>query len=292
MPAPGRARVLVLVAAALFSTGGAAIKACTLDGWQVASFRSGVAALVIALCVPASRRGLRGRTLLVGVAYAATVILFVQATKLTTAADAIFLQSTAPLWVLLLGALLLREPARRQDVLVMLAVAAGLALVILADEAPQRTAPAPLLGNVLALGAGLAFALLVLGLRWLGRAGGDGTPALGAVVVGNALACLAALPFALPVAELHGSDMAVLLFLGVVQMGLAYACLCAAMPQVPALSASLLLLLEPALNPFWTWLVHGERPAWLALVGGGTILAATTLGALATPRRQPSPARS
>jgi DME family drug/metabolite transporter len=278
---PTRARWLVLAAAALFSTGGVAIKGCTLDAWKVASFRSGVAALVLALCVPAARRLSRG-TLLVALAYAATVILFVQATKLTTAADAIFLQSTAPLWVLLLGALLLHERARRQDLLVMLAVAAGLLLVVLADEQAQRTAPAPALGNALALASGLSFALLVLGMRWLGRSGRG--EVLAAVLAGNALACVLALPFALPVSELAGRDVAVLLFLGTLQMALAYALLAAAMPQVPALTASLLLLLEPALNPVWTWLVHGEQPAPLALVGGSLILGATLAGALLASR--------
>jgi drug/metabolite transporter (DMT)-like permease len=212
------------------------------------------------------------------VAYAATVILFVTANKLTTSADAIFLQSTSPLYVLVLGALLLGERARRRDLWVMAVLALGLALFFLADEAPQRTAPDPLRGNLLALCAGLSFALL--GLRWLGsRAPGGGT-AMGSVVAGNALACLLALPFALPVAEVRGADVAVLVFLGTVQIGLAYSCLCLALPHVPALQASLLLLLEPALNPVWTWLVHGEVPAPLALLGGTLILAACVAQAL------------
>jgi drug/metabolite transporter (DMT)-like permease len=285
---PARARLLVLAAAALFSTGGAAIKACSLDAWQVASFRSGIAALTVALLAPAARRGLSGGVLLVGLAYAATVICFVQATKLTTAADAIFLQSTAPLWVLLLGALLLHERARRQELAVMAAVAGGLLLVVLAGDRAQRTAPAPATGNALALAAGLAFALLVLGLRWLGRRGRGGE-VLASVLAGNALACLIALPFALPVGPVSLPDVGILLFLGSLQMALAYSLLGAAMPQVPALTASLLLLLEPALNPIWTWLVHGEQPSPLALLGGVVILGATTLGAVLAPRRPSAP---
>ena len=268
----------MLAAAALFSTGGVAIKGCTLGGWQVACFRSGIAALTIAACSPAARRGLSAPVLAVGVAYAATVIFFVQATKLTTAADAIFLQSTAPLWVLLLGALLLRERARRQELLVMAAVAVGLLLVLLADEAAQRTAPSPATGNALALAAGLSFALLVLGLRWLGRSGRGHVMA--SFLAGNALACLIGLPFAFPVGTVSLPDVGILVFLGTVQIALAYTLLGAAMPHVPALTASLLLLLEPALNPLWTWLAHGEEPAPLALLGGAVILGATTLSAL------------
>jgi drug/metabolite transporter (DMT)-like permease len=108
-------RLLVLSAALLFSTGGAAIKATALTGWQVASFRSGIAAVVLLLCMPAWRRVWHPRTLAVGAAYAATMILFVLANKLTTATNTIFLQYTAPLYLLLLAPWLLREPVRLSD---------------------------------------------------------------------------------------------------------------------------------------------------------------------------------
>jgi drug/metabolite transporter (DMT)-like permease len=95
--------------AALFSTAGAAIKACALTSWQVASFRAGVAALAVLVLVPTVRRGLSARAALVGVAYAVTVVLFVQANKLTTAASTIFLEATSPLYIVLLQPLLLKE---------------------------------------------------------------------------------------------------------------------------------------------------------------------------------------
>lgn len=286
---PARARLLVLLTALLFSTGGAAIKACTLSAWQVASFRSGLASLALLAFVPAARRRPDGPTLLVSLAYAATVLLFVSATKLTTAANAIFLQSTAPLWLLLLAPWLLRERARGRDLLVMAVVAGGMAAVLLGDERPQASAPDPISGNALALVAGLTFALLLAGMRWLaaraaqapGRAAGG---AMAAVLAGNVLACLVALPFALPATDVSGADLGALLFLGTLQIGLAYALLCAAVPHVPALAASLLLLVEPALNPLWTWLMHGERPSELAVAGGVAILGATVVQALSGQR--------
>jgi len=274
---PARARLLVLVTSVLFSTGGAAIKACTLGSWQVACLRSGVASLVLAACVPAARRRPDRATLLVSAAYAATVILFVTATKLTTAANAIFLQSTAPLWLLLLGPLLLHERVRRRDLLVMGIVACGLVLVLLGVERPQVSAPDPAAGNAFALASGLTFALLLAGMRWLGARGSGSMPA---VLQGNVLACLVALPFALPVPHLSAADAGVLVFLGTVQIGLAYALLCTALPHVPALTASLLLMLEPALNPLWTWCLHGEVPSALAVPGGLLILAACVAQAL------------
>ncbi|MGH7585251.1 MAG: DMT family transporter, partial [Gemmatimonadales bacterium] len=102
-----RSRLELLGAAAIFSTGGAAIKATTLTSWQVASFRSGIAAIAVLALVAASRRGWSWRTLVVGTTYAVTLTLFVVANKLTTSANAIFLQATAPLYLLLLGPWLL-----------------------------------------------------------------------------------------------------------------------------------------------------------------------------------------
>jgi drug/metabolite transporter (DMT)-like permease len=130
------ARLQLLGAAVLFSTGGAAIKAADFTGWQIASLRSGIATVALLLLTPAARRGwtLRQaqgglwRAALVGVAYAGCLTLFVLANRLTTAANTIFLQSTAPLYILFLGPWLLREPIRKQDLGFMLAVGSGLAL--------------------------------------------------------------------------------------------------------------------------------------------------------------------
>ncbi|HEX5760667.1 MAG TPA: DMT family transporter [Thermoanaerobaculia bacterium] len=269
-------RLAVLAAAALFSTGGAVIKAIDLSGWQVASFRSGIAALALLALIPASRRAASWRALGVGVVYAATLVLFVQANKQTTAASAIFLQSSAPFYVLLLSPWLLRERVRRSDLALMAALAVGLALLFVGLDAASPTAPRPLLGNVLGAAAGLTWACTVMGLRALGRAGGPGAAA-GAAVLGNALTFLVCLPLALPARGGGAGDWAGVLFLGVVQVGLAYVFLTRAMPRVPAFEASLLLLLEPVLNPIWAWLAHGERPGAWSLAGGALILAATAV---------------
>lgn len=105
------------------------------------------------------------------------------------------------------------------------------------------------------------------------------------VLMGNLLACAATLPMALPVAVWRWQDAAVILWLGVFQIALAYLCLTRGIRHVPAFEATTLLLLEPALNPVWTWLVHGERPAALALAGGGIILSSTLLNAWWQGRR-------
>ncbi|MGZ8375841.1 MAG: DMT family transporter [Gemmatirosa sp.] len=287
------ARLRLLAAAVLFSTGGAAIKAASLTSWQVAGFRSGVAALAVWLLVPAARGRWTPRVLAVAAIYAATMVLFVLANKRTTSANAIFLQSTAPLWVLLAGPTLLGERTTRRDLVFMAVVALGMAFFFVGEDAPQATAPDPFGGNVLAAISGVAWAGTVLGLRWVGRGSAgarsvretadesatetpsaDGTAGLTTVVAGNLLACLVCLPMAFPVVGAGPVDWLVILYLGVFQIGLAYLALSSAMPHVPALEASTLLLVEPALNPAWAYLAHGERPGPLSWVGGALIVLA------------------
>ena len=269
-------RLLLLAAALLFSTGGPAFKAATLTGWQVASFRSLIAALFLFSVIPEARRGWRWRLLPVAAAYAATLITFVLANRLTTGANAIFLQSTAPLYFLLLGPLVLHEAIRRDDILYMLAVVAGMTLFFIGAETPAITAPDPPRGNLIALASGFFYALMLAGLRWLAREGKDNS-ATATVVLGNMLAFLAALPMALPVSAVGAANLSVLLYLGIVQIGLAYVCLTAAIRHVPAMEATTLLMVEPALSPVWTWLVHGERPGALPLAGGAVILMAALI---------------
>jgi drug/metabolite transporter, DME family len=284
---PLQARLLVLAAAALFSTGGAAIKASTLSAWQVASLRSGIAALTLLVLLPGARRRPSAAAAGVGVVYASTMILFVLANKLTTSANAIFLQGTAPLYVLIASPILLRERVRRADLWFMVALAIGLAAVFAGYEAPRVSAPDPATGNLMALGSGLTWAGTVIGLRWMGTRSGEGTqPSL---VIGNVIACAATLPLALPLTGLDGRDVLIVSFLGVFQIGLAYACLSVGIPGVRALEASLLLLLEPVLNPVWSWLAHGERPGQWALAGGAIILVATAVRTLATPAAAEAP---
>lgn len=269
-------RIQIIAAAVLFSTGGAFIKATALDGFQVASFRSGVAVLAVLAMLPGARRRPSAAAAVVAVTYAATLVLFVFATKLTTAANAIFLQSTAPIYLVLLGPWLLREPLRRRDLMLLPVLCAGLALFFVGAEHPQATAPAPSTGNILALLSGVAWALTLVGLRFIGRreaAGGPG--AATAVVLGNLIAFAAVLPWALPVVAATPRDLLVIAYLGIVQIGIAYACLTAALRHVDAMAATLLLFVEPVLNPVWAYLVHGETAGPLALAGGALILAGT-----------------
>jgi drug/metabolite transporter (DMT)-like permease len=265
-------RVQVPLAAALFSTGGAAIKWCTFGAFQLGTFRALIAGAAILVLVPAARRGWSWRAALVGIAYAMTTLLFVLANKLTTAANAIFLQSTSPVFVLLLAPLLIREPVRRADVVQLIVTAGGMALVFAGADQPVATAPDPRLGNLVAAACAITWSFTLIGYRWLAT---RGTSPAAAAVIGNGLAGVAALALGWPFAAGRWSDWAAVTYLGVFQLALPYVFLAYAIPRLRALEVALLLLLEPVLNPVWAWLVHGETPSGWALAGGAVILGAT-----------------
>lgn len=278
------ARLLAIAAAVLFSTGGAAIKTEAFTGMQVSAVRAGIAAAALLLLV-------RGRLVWswpvwgIGAIYAVSLTLFVNATKLTTAANAIFLQATAPLYIVVLGPLLIKERLRVRDAVYLVAVAAGLALCFVASPAASVTAPDPATGNLLGIICSITWALTLIGLRWAERGGsasrhpahGQAGVGMSAVIAGNVLACVIGLPFAWPLPPAPAGEWATLVYLGVVQIGLAYVCLTRAMAHLSALEVSLLLLLEPVLSPIWAWLVRGEDPGRWVLVGGAVIVAATAV---------------
>ena len=271
-----KSRLLILSAAVLWSTAGAAIKLCDLDAWQIAGGRSLVAAVLLLAVVREARVRPTGRVLAVSLAYAVTVVLFVVATKLTTAANAIFIQDTAPLWVLLLSPVLLRETPTRGELLAVPVYGVGLGLFFLDELTAGQVA-----GNLAALGSGAAFALSILGLRRLRH---DGPAAL---VYGNLIAAAVTLPLWPRGPAATAGDLGLLLYLGIFQLGLAYLAFSRGVTGTPAIVASLLILLEPVLNPIWTFLFAGERPGPWAVVGGGVVLAATawrTVAPMLTPR--------
>lgn len=278
------ARLQALAAAVLFSTGGAGIKVESFSAAQVSMFRSGIAAAALLLWLHGRVRWTPG-ALATGIVYAATLSLYVGATKLTTAANAIFLQSSAPLYLLVLAPFLLHEPVRRRDVVYLTVIGGGMVLCLLGSPFATATAPDPVLGNWLGAASGLAWALTLVTLRKIGGADSNGDATVTGVVAGNVFACVAAAPFALPLPAASAAEWMTLVYLGVFQIGLAYVCLSGAIRRLPALDVSLLLLMEPVLNPVWTWAVRGESPGGWTIAGGAVIVGATAAKVLTDARR-------
>ncbi len=261
---PGKGRLLVAAAALLWSSGGLAIKLVPLSASGVAFWRSFVSAIFLLVVFRPSRARWRHASVSTALVYALMILSFVSATKMTTAANAIFLQYTGPLYVLTLAPFVLREKFRRAD-----AVAVGVAVLGMSFFFVGRLDPGALAGNLVAVSSGLFFGLTVLLLRR--DASGDAVPS---VIAGNLLAAALALPFAWGNLALDAKGIGLVLFLGIIQMGVSYALFVRGLSVVPAAEASLIGMLEPMFNPLWAFLGLGERPSTGALLGGTIVLLA------------------
>lgn len=274
-----RAAILSVAAAALlWSTGGLFIKIAPMPALAVAFGRSAIAAAFYLIVLRPDLRRARWAT---AAAYAGCIVTFVAATRLTTAANAIFLQYAAPAYVLVLSPWLLREPFRKLDAACVALSLAGMSLLFVGKvEAGQA------LGNALGVLSGVFFALGVVLIRRDAR-GGQGD-ALASMTLGNLVAAAATLPFVwrdLP-AALNGFGVPVLVYLGVVQLGLAYWLFARGVRTVPAAEASLISMLEPVLNPVWVAIFWGERPGAWALAGGAVVIFAVALRTLLQPEKE------
>lgn len=267
------ARLSIFFAALLFSTGGAAIKSVSLTGWQVGGARAGIAAVAILVLIPSARRLFDWRILIAGTAYAVMGITFVTANKYTTAVNAIFLQDTAPVYMMFISPWLLGEPVSRRDWWSLVLMAAGTALFFAGDSAGSHTAPDPVRGNLIAMVSAVAWAASIAGLRWMEKSGIEGA-GMATVAMGNLLACLFTLPLALPVGPVAGSDLAILLYLGLVQIAFGYWLFTRGVRRTSGVEASLIMMCEPVFSPLWAFLIHGETPGGWAVAGGFAILAA------------------
>jgi drug/metabolite transporter (DMT)-like permease len=256
--------ILLLLAALCWSLGGVLIKSIDWPPMAIAGGRSAIAIPMILFCIGRPRFTFSLAQIGGALGYAGTVVLFVFATRMTTAANAIFLQYTAPVYVALIGRWYLGERASRIDWLVIAVALAGIALFFL-----DRLTVAGLWGNILALGSGLAFALVALFLR-KEKAGSP----VASIVLGNVIVALAGAPFIFQAPSLGEDGLWRLVLLGAVQLGLPYVFYATAIKQVSALEATLIPLLEPVLNPLWVMLALGERPGPWAIVGGLLVLSA------------------
>ena len=273
--------LLVMGAAILWSTGGLFIKATDLSAFELSFGRSLLAAITIAIFTRREGLGLNRISAITSVLYAALLLLFVLATKLTTAANAIFLQYTAPVYVLLLEPLFYKEKFRARDFITVAACIAGMSLFFVGRLRPQDVT-----GNLFALASGVCFAFFFLLLRHskmrqVNRAA--------STIYGNLLVVLICAPafFGAVNKGIAPADFAAVAYLGIVQIGFAYLLFTSAMARgVRSLDAGIIGYIEPVLNPIWVFMFIGERPSGWAILGGAIIIASVIAHMLSEARRK------
>ncbi len=269
-----RALALLIGAALCWSLGGVLIKSVDWNPLAIAGARSLIAAVFVWFAFPGMNFTWSFYQLAGAVAYAANMVTFVAANKMTTAANAVLLQYTAPAWVALFSAWFLREKIRRSDWITISLVTGGIVLFFM-----DKLTFSGFWGNMIAIASGFSFAWVFL----LFRRQKEHAP-YASLFLGNVLAGAICIPFmfrGLPGVQ----SLAALFLLGIVQIGVAYSLFSVASRYVTAIDAALILLLEPLLNPVWTYLGHGEVPGKWAMCGGTIILGAITWQAV-FPRRE------
>jgi drug/metabolite transporter (DMT)-like permease len=268
-----KAILFLVLAAVLWSTAGVFVKA--LD-WQPTSILAGrglFASLVFLAYLRRLPTKLTRWTLLAAGASILTQLLFIISTKLTTAANAIFLQYTAPIYVVLLAFWFLREKPSRTDWIAMITIFTGL-LLFFGDE----LSPDGLYGNILAALSGVTAAVMMVSFR----AQKDGAPE-DSVLLASLVIAIFGFPSILRESwtVTHWLTIA---YLGLFQIGLAFVFFTRAIKNIPALEANLIGTLEPVLNPVWVYLFLGERMGSSATLGGLIVLAGVIVSAIGSIR--------
>lgn len=256
-----KAIIQLIIASILWSTGGLLIKLVDWNPIAIAGSRSFIAGLVIFAYLKKPKITMSKPQVVGAIAYATTVILFVMANKMTTSANAIMLQYTSPAFVAILGVWLLRERIHWFDLLSILFVVGGMVLFF-----NDASGAGNMLGNLIAVISGFFLAVVTVALRFQK----DGSP-VETMLLGNFLTFIVAIPFIIGGLPNLKSILAIIV-LGIVQLGISYILYGLAIKHLGALEAVLITVIEPLLNPFWVFVVVGEKPTVLSLLGGLVVL--------------------
>ncbi len=261
--------IAVIASAMLWSTGGLFIKLISLDAMQLSFFRCIFAAFVFAVIFKKEVLYANGFTFINAIFYAGVLILFVIATKTTTAANAIFLQYTAPIYILIFEPLINKTRFERINVITIIICFVGMVLFFLGELSPGH-----LEGNIFALLSGVAFAAFMIGMRK-----NKAEHQFSSIFYGNILVALICIPYIINLKPVSFSDLWMVAYLGIFQIGTAYAIFSYGLKRVYAIEASLIAMIEPVLNPVWVFLGYGEIPSFIAIIGGIIIIATISLRA-------------
>ncbi len=256
--------IAVLAAALLWSTGGILVKLITLTPMQISFSRCFFASLVFLVLFRKKLLLVNWFTFLNAFFYAALLTLYVIATKTTTAANAIFLQYTAPIYVLLFEPLINKTKYEKLNIITISVCVVGMFLFF-----TGKLSPGDLEGNLLALLSGVTFAAFLLGMRK-----NDHKYQFSSIFYGNIIVVIFLFPSMFEIQSISTSDFSMLAFLGIFQIGIAYAIFSYGLKRIYAVEASLISMIEPVLNPVWVLIWYSEIPSFFAIIGGIIILVA------------------
>ena len=265
-----RAIFEMLLCAALWSIAGIFIKLIPWNSIVIAGIRSLIAGAVMFVYMRYKRIGYTAdrRSMLGGLALCCTLTCFVAANKLTTAANSIVLQFTAPMFIVVFSVLFLKKKFSRSDVFAVVLTMLGISLFFF-----DQLTPGHLLGNCVAIVAGMAFAGYYMSLE-----GASESERMSAILMAHGLTFCVSIPFiALEPPELGAAPVICIFILGVVQLGIPYVLLGRASGSCPPLACSLLGAVEPLLNPVWVFIFDGEAPGMWALIGGVVVVVTITV---------------
>lgn len=259
--------VATIAAALIWSTAGVLIKLIGQDAFTILFYRSAYAGLFFLAVFRKEALQFDRRALLISLFYAPLVICFVTSTKLTTAANAIFLQFIAPAIVLVIEPKILGKEMKRYNVITVVACMTGLSFFLIEQKTPGHN----WLGDGIALMSGLFQAGLILSLRFSNR-----SQQMSGILLGNIWVVLITIPWYIASSSPTGQEHIMLAFLGLIQIGIGYLLFTYGQRRIPALETSLISILEPILNPIWVLVWYGEKPGMWSIVGGAVILLALT----------------
>lgn len=259
--------IATIAAAVIWSTGGLLVKLITLDAFTILFYRSLYAGLFFLIVFRREALQFDRRALLISVCYAPLLICFVSATKLTTAANAIFLQYIAPAIVLIAEPYFLKTRLKRYNVITVVVCIAGLSMFLLEQKTQNNW-----WGDGIALLSGLFSAALILSLKASNR-----SQQSSGILLGNILVVLVTLPLFLQSGPATVSEHGMLAFLGLIQIGLGYALFTYGQRRISAIESSLIAMLEPILNPVWVLIGYHEIPSAWSVAGGIIIVMALSV---------------
>lgn len=262
----------VFTAALLWSSGGLFIKLISLNAMQLSFFRCSIAAITFAIIFKKRILLFNKLSLINSFIYAIVLITFVIATKTTTAANAIFLQSTAPIYVLIFEPIFNKTKYERINIITVAVCVLGMILFFVG-----KLEPGHLEGNFVALISGITFAAFFLGMKQ-----NDHKYQQSSIFWGNVLVAMICIPFLTSIELISFSDLWMVSFLGVFQIATAYAFFASGLKRVIAVEASIISMVEPVLNPVWVFIGYGETPSITAIIGGLIILTAIVVRSLIT----------